>query len=95
MKIKINESNRGDYRYYGCKEFDPHYGQYITHRESKKYGYRFTILSYGGEFYLTQSLLTDNVENISVHRIKSVNDGKAMLECMMQFIKQYRGGTDA
>lgn len=90
MKIKLNETNPGTYRYYGCDEFDPHYGTYITHRESKKYGYRFTLLSYNNAFYLTQSLLCNGTEEISVHRIKSVNDGKAMLEVMLQFIRNYR-----
>lgn len=92
MKIKLDESHKADWRYYGCGEFNPHYGTYITHRESKKYGYRLTILSYNDAFYITQSLynLTDRIEHVSVHKIKSVNDGKAMLEVMLQFIKNYR-----
>lgn len=92
MKLKLNESHRADWRYYGCDEFNPYEGKYITHRESKKYGYRFTIISHTDSFYLIQSLynITDKIEHISVHHIKSVNDGKAMLEVMLQFIKGYR-----
>lgn len=92
MKIKLNELHKADWRYINTPEINLYNGKCIIYRESKKYGYRFNIILLNDKYYLTQSLYTinDNMEHISVHETKSINDAKAILEVMLQFIKNYR-----
>ena len=87
MKIKLNELNKAEWRFIGCEEFKPYDGELILYKLSKKYGYRFNIISYNGSFYITQALYdpTTNIEHISVHPAKSINDAKAVLEVMIQY----------
>lgn len=92
MKIKLNEQHKADWRYINTPETNLYEGKCIVYRESKKYGYRFNIILLNDKYYLTQSLYTpiDNMEHVSVHEVRSINDAKAMLEVMLQFIQGYR-----
>lgn len=88
MKIKLNELHKAEWRYVNTPKADLYHGKQITYRQSTKYGYRFTIIEFNGNYYITQALYnpTTNTESISVHEAHSINDAKAVLEVMIQFI---------
>lgn len=92
MNIKLNEKHKAEWRFIGCEEFKPYDGELILYKLSNKYGYRFNIIQYNDSFYITQALYDPNTdsEHISVHPVKSINDAKAVLEVMIQFIKGTR-----
>jgi len=89
MKIKLNELHQAEWKYMNCSEFNCYESKLILYRESKKYGYRFNIIQYNNEYYITQALYNpmSHTENISVHPVKNVNDAKAILEVMLQFVR--------
>lgn len=92
MKLKLNENHRAEWTYYNCSaDTNLYEGKLITYRESKRYGYRYTIVMLNDKFYIVQSLYTPitNTESISVYLTNSVNDAKAVIEAMIQLNKTY------
>ena len=88
MKIKLNELHTASWKYINIPEVNLYEGKLITYRESKKYGYRFTLIRHNDNYYLTQALYSPilNKEEISVYQIKSINDAKACINVMIDFI---------
>ena len=91
MKIKLNENHLGEWQYINTPVVNLYEGKLITYRQSDKYGYRYNIIEFHGQIYLTQSLYNPmtNRESISVHLTRSVNDAKACIEAMIQFNRNY------
>jgi hypothetical protein len=91
MKIKLNEKHEAEWKYIQTPVINLYKGDLITYRLSIKYGYRFNIISLDGSFYLTMSLYNPitKTENITVQPVKSINDAKAVIEAMIQLIKNY------
>ena len=88
MKLKLNELHTADWRYVNCPTVNLYEGKQVAYRMSMKYGYRFTIVDLHGTIYIAQALYnpTNNTESISIHEAHSVNDAKAIIEVMIQFI---------
>lgn len=93
MQIKLNKNHVAEWRYYNCPVDLPlNDGKVILTRFSNKHGYKFLVIMLNDSFYLTQSLYNpiNNSESISIHVVKSVNDAKAIIDCMIQMITNYR-----
>lgn len=88
MKIKLNELHIADWRFVNTPQVNLYEGKQITYRQSTKYGYRFTIIEFHSQYYVTQALYNPatNSESISVHTAPNLNDAKVALEVMIQFI---------
>lgn len=91
MKIKLNEKHEAEWKYISMPVTNLYKGNVITYRLSQKYGYRFNIISFDGGFYLTMALYNplSKTEAITVQQVKSINDAKAVIETMIQFIRNY------
>ena len=93
MKIKVNEKHVADWRFINCSaNLDLYKGESLFMKVSIKRGYRFNVIMLDGHYYVTQALFdpSQNYESISVHTTTSVNDAKAIIKAMVQFIDNYR-----
>ncbi len=92
MQIKLKADRQADIRFVNCPITDIENGTSLFMRYSPRYGYKFLIVSHNNKYYITQALYDPmhSAEHISIHETKSINDAKAIIGAMIQFIKTYR-----